>query len=133
MVRSTTIAATVTTVAIIAAAVLVLVASADAAGGRVGVGFNASSISGFRPGGEVFLTGGGALLRELDRLLMEETGLPVIVRSRVAPAARVILNDRSCPTASNWPAAGTSSASRPRIADASLSSTNVAHAALPYV
>ena len=25
------------------------------------------------------LTGGGALLRELDRLLMEETGLPVIV------------------------------------------------------
>ncbi len=25
------------------------------------------------------LTGGGALLRELDRMLMEETGLPVIV------------------------------------------------------
>jgi rod shape-determining protein MreB len=25
------------------------------------------------------LTGGGALLRELDRLLMEESGLPVIV------------------------------------------------------
>jgi rod shape-determining protein MreB len=25
------------------------------------------------------LTGGGALLRDLDRLLMEETGLPVIV------------------------------------------------------
>jgi rod shape-determining protein MreB len=25
------------------------------------------------------LTGGGALLRELDRLLVEETGLPVIV------------------------------------------------------
>ena len=25
------------------------------------------------------LTGGGALLRQLDRLLMEETGLPVIV------------------------------------------------------
>ena len=25
------------------------------------------------------LTGGGALLRELDRLLMEETGLPVII------------------------------------------------------
>src|SRR5690349_22662737 len=60
MVRSTTIAATLTTVAIVAASVLVLVASADAAGGRVGVGFNASSISGFHPGGEVFLTGGGA-------------------------------------------------------------------------
>jgi rod shape-determining protein MreB len=27
------------------------------------------------------LTGGGALLRDLDRLLMEETGLPVIVAS----------------------------------------------------
>ncbi len=25
------------------------------------------------------LTGGGALLRDIDRLLMEETGLPVIV------------------------------------------------------
>jgi len=25
------------------------------------------------------LTGGGALLRDVDRLLMEETGLPVIV------------------------------------------------------
>jgi rod shape-determining protein MreB len=25
------------------------------------------------------LTGGGALLKDLDRLLMEETGLPVIV------------------------------------------------------
>ena len=25
------------------------------------------------------LTGGGALLRDLDRLMMEETGLPVIV------------------------------------------------------
>jgi hypothetical protein len=56
---STTIAATVT-VAVVAAAVLVVVASATAAGGHVGVGFNASSISGFRPSGEVFLTGGGA-------------------------------------------------------------------------
>ena len=27
----------------------------------------------------IMLTGGGALLRDLDRLLMEETGLPVIV------------------------------------------------------
>jgi len=25
------------------------------------------------------LTGGGALLRDIDRLLMEETGLPVII------------------------------------------------------
>jgi hypothetical protein len=55
MFRSTTIAAAVTI-----AVVLVVVASAAAAGGHVGVGFNASSISGFRPGGEVFLTGGGA-------------------------------------------------------------------------
>jgi hypothetical protein len=48
------------TVAVVAATVLVVVASATAAGGQVGVGFNASSISGFRPSGEVFLTGGGA-------------------------------------------------------------------------
>jgi rod shape-determining protein MreB len=27
----------------------------------------------------MMLTGGGALLRDLDRLLMEDTGLPVIV------------------------------------------------------
>lgn len=27
----------------------------------------------------MMLTGGGALLRDLDRLLMEETGLPVVV------------------------------------------------------
>jgi len=59
MVR-TTIATTLTTAAFVAAVVLVFAASAYAAGGRVGVGFNAASISGFRPGGEVFLTGGGA-------------------------------------------------------------------------
>lgn len=59
MVR-TIIGATLTSVVVVTAAVLVLVASADAAGSHVGVGFNASSISGFRPGGEVFLTGGGA-------------------------------------------------------------------------
>jgi len=29
--------------------------------------------------GGLVLTGGGALLRDLDRLLMEETGLPVII------------------------------------------------------
>ena len=27
----------------------------------------------------IVLTGGGALLRDIDRLLMEETGLPVII------------------------------------------------------
>ena len=27
----------------------------------------------------MMLTGGGALLRDLDRLMMEETGLPVVV------------------------------------------------------
>ena len=32
------------------------------------------------------LTGGGALLRDLDRLLMEETGLPVIVADDPSPA-----------------------------------------------
>lgn len=47
-------------VALAAAAVLVLAVPATAASSRVGVGFNAPSISGFRPGGEVFLTGGGA-------------------------------------------------------------------------
>ena len=27
----------------------------------------------------IVLTGGGALLRDLDRLLMEETGIPVVI------------------------------------------------------
>ncbi|HWI12850.1 MAG TPA: rod shape-determining protein, partial [Burkholderiales bacterium] len=27
----------------------------------------------------IVLTGGGALLRDIDRLLMEETGLPVVI------------------------------------------------------
>ena len=31
------------------------------------------------PAGGMVLTGGGALLRDLDRLLQEETGLPVLV------------------------------------------------------
>ena len=46
-----------------AAGVLVSVAPAGAAGGHVGVGFNAPSIAGFpgdSSGGNVFLTGGGA-------------------------------------------------------------------------
>lgn len=59
MVR-TTIATTLTTAAFVAAVLVVFAASAGAAGGQIGVGFNAASISGFRPGGEVFLTGGGA-------------------------------------------------------------------------
>jgi rod shape-determining protein MreB len=34
------------------------------------------------------LTGGGALLRDIDRLLMEETGLPVIIAD--APLTSVV-------------------------------------------
>jgi hypothetical protein len=59
----TTIAVCLGTLAALAAAVLVLVAPADAARSRVGVGFNAPSIAGFpgdSSGGRVFLTGGGA-------------------------------------------------------------------------
>src|SRR5436190_22575511 len=55
-----TIAASVGGALVVAAAVLVLVVPAVAAGPRVGVGFNAPSISGFRPSGVVFLSGGGA-------------------------------------------------------------------------
>jgi hypothetical protein len=55
----TTIGASLAALAL-AAALVVLVVPADAASGRVGVGFNAAAISGFRPGGKVFLTGGGA-------------------------------------------------------------------------
>jgi hypothetical protein len=56
----TTVGASLAAFAVLAAAVLVLIAPAGAGSGRVGVGFNAPSISGFRPGGTVFLTGGGA-------------------------------------------------------------------------
>ena len=59
----TTIAASVVAVVALAAAMLMLVASATAANGRVAVGFNAPSIAGFPgdfTGGAVFLTGGGA-------------------------------------------------------------------------
>lgn len=59
MVRTTTIGATLTTTVVVAVTLLI-VASASAGGARVGVGFNAASISGFHPGGEAFLTGGGA-------------------------------------------------------------------------
>jgi hypothetical protein len=57
----TTIGASLAAVVVLAAAVLVLVGPAGAASRNlVGVGFNAPSIAGFKPGGEVFLTGGGA-------------------------------------------------------------------------
>jgi hypothetical protein len=56
----TTIGASFAAVVVLAAAVLVLVVPANAASSKVGFGFNAPSISGFRDAGEVFLTGGGA-------------------------------------------------------------------------
>ena len=31
------------------------------------------------PNGGIVITGGGALLRDIDKLIMEETGLPVVV------------------------------------------------------
>lgn len=55
-----TIGASLPALVALAAAVLVLAVPATAASDRVGVGFNAPSISGFLPSGEVFLTGGGA-------------------------------------------------------------------------
>jgi hypothetical protein len=58
-----TIGVSLAAVLAVGAAVLVLVAPATAASSRVGVGFNAPSISGFPgdfSGGNVFLTGGGA-------------------------------------------------------------------------
>jgi hypothetical protein len=59
----TTIGVSLAALAVLAAAMLVLVAPANAASSRVGVGFNAAAISGFPgdfSGGKVFLTGGGA-------------------------------------------------------------------------
>jgi hypothetical protein len=56
----TTIGVSLAALVALAAAVLVLVVPASAADGQVGVGFNAPSISGFQPGGKVFLSGGGA-------------------------------------------------------------------------
>jgi len=56
----TTIGASLAAVVASAAAVLILVGPAGAASSNVGVGFNAASIAGFQPGGEVFLSGGGA-------------------------------------------------------------------------
>jgi actin-like ATPase involved in cell morphogenesis len=58
----------------------------------------------------MMLTGGGALLRDLDRLLAEETGLPVLVAEDPSPA--------SCAAAaSRWSAwtawAASSPANRP--------------------
>jgi hypothetical protein len=62
--RTTTIRASLATAVVaVSAALLVLVVPAGAAGGRVGVGFNAPSIAGFPgdfSGGKAFLTGDGA-------------------------------------------------------------------------
>jgi hypothetical protein len=55
-----TIGVSLAGVVTLAVTVLALVVPASAASSRVGVGFNAPSISGFLPGGEVFLSGGGA-------------------------------------------------------------------------
>jgi hypothetical protein len=60
MSRTTIGASLVATVVALTAAVLVLVVPASAGTGQVGVGFNAPTISGFQPGGKVFLSGGGA-------------------------------------------------------------------------
>jgi hypothetical protein len=54
-----TIGASLATVAVLAAAVLVFVLPANAASSRVGFGFDAPAVSGFDTG-KVFLTGGGA-------------------------------------------------------------------------
>ena len=56
----TTIGVSLATLVVLGATVLALVVPASAANRPVGVGFNAPSISGFLPGGEVFLSGGGA-------------------------------------------------------------------------
>ena len=45
----------------------------------------------------MMLTGGGALLRDLDRLLMEETGLPVVVAEE--PLTCVV---RGCAALDRW-------------------------------
>ena len=58
----------------LAAALVVLVVPAGATGGHVGVGFNASDISGFRPSGKVFLTGGGAYSPETASNADPESG-----------------------------------------------------------
>ena len=56
----TTIGVSLVALVVLGATVLALVVPASAASSRVGVGFNAPSISGFRPSGEAFLSGGGA-------------------------------------------------------------------------
>jgi len=57
----------------------------------------------------MMLTGGGALLRDLDRLLMEETGLPVVVAEERSLA--------SCAAAVSRSSAWTSSAPSSRPVD----------------
>ena len=56
----TTIGVSLATLVVLGATVLALVIPAGATNSPVGVGFNAPSISGFLPSGEVFLSGGGA-------------------------------------------------------------------------
>jgi hypothetical protein len=56
----TTIGVSLVALVVLGATVLGLVVPARAASSRVGVGFNAPSISGFLPSGKVFLSGGGA-------------------------------------------------------------------------
>ena len=46
----------------------------------------------------MMLTGGGALLRDLDRLLMEETGLPVIVAEDPLTCVAVSYTHLTLPT-----------------------------------
>jgi hypothetical protein len=56
----TTIGVSLAALVVLGATVLALVGPAGAASSRVGVGFNAPSISGFLPSGDVFLSGGGS-------------------------------------------------------------------------
>ena len=49
------------------------------AGGEKRLGQNPPELASDIAESGIVLTGGGALLRDLDRLLMEETGLPVLV------------------------------------------------------
>ena len=78
-------------------------------GGQVGAGKTPPELGADIADKGMVLTGGGALLRDLDRLLMEETGLPVIVAEEpLTCVARVVAAWRS----NTWT---NSAASSPRI------------------
>ena len=47
--------------------------------GEIALGLTPPELAAEIADGGMMLTGGGALLRDLDRLLIEETGLPVLV------------------------------------------------------